>query len=160
MFNQIKTDGIEKLSNELKRYKNLFYLNLSINYLFFEEIDDFVYAIKYMNNLIELNVSNNQISSEGISMIGEILPKTIQKLNHRDFLIFLYINKDKVHDKLYDQEELLKIDFEIKDKKISQYIYLCLLIEDGEMCDYHYSFELINNINDIQRGEKEKIFKK
>ena len=86
--------------------------------------------------------------------------KTIQKLNNPYFLIFLYINKDKVHDELYENEELLKIDFKIKDKKISQYIYLCLLIEDGEMCDYHYSFELINKLNDIQRGEKEKIFKK
>ena len=88
VFNQIKTDGVEKLSNELKRYKNLYYLNLSNNYLFFEEIDDFVYAIKYMNNLIELNVSNNQISSEGICMIGEILPKTIQKLNFAECEIY------------------------------------------------------------------------
>ena len=86
--------------------------------------------------------------------------KTIQKLNNPYFLIFLYINKDKVHDELYENEELLKIDFKIKDKKISQYIYLCLLIEDGEMCDYHYSFELINKLNDTQRGEKEKILKK
>jgi Ran GTPase-activating protein (RanGAP) involved in mRNA processing and transport len=88
VYNQIKTDGVEKLSNELKRYKNLYYLNLSNNYLFFEEIDDFVYAIKYMNNLIELNVSNNQISSEGICMIGEILPKTIQKLNFSECEIY------------------------------------------------------------------------
>lgn len=88
VFNQIKTDGIEKLSNELKRYKNLYYLNLSNNYLFFEEIDNFVYAIKHMNNLIELNVSNNQISSEGICMIGEILPKTIQKLSFTECEIY------------------------------------------------------------------------
>ena len=64
--------------------------------------------------------------------------KAIQKLNNPYFLIFLYINKDKVHDELYENEELLKIDFKIKDKKISQYIYLCLLIEDGEMCDYPF----------------------
>ena len=80
-FNQIKTDGIDKLSNEIKRYKNLYYLNLSTNYIFYEEIDELVSAIKYMNNLIELNLSNNQISSEGLCFIGEILPKTIQKLN-------------------------------------------------------------------------------
>jgi hypothetical protein len=86
--------------------------------------------------------------------------KKIQKSNIPDFLIFLYINKDKVHDKLYDNEELLKINFEIKDKKISQYIYLCLLIEDGEMCDYQYFFELINKLNEIQRGEQEQILKK
>jgi hypothetical protein len=86
--------------------------------------------------------------------------KTIQKLNHPDFLIFLYNNKDNVHDKLYDQEEFLKIDFEIKDKKISKYIYLCFLIEDGEICDYQYLFELINKLNEIQRGEQGKILKK
>lgn len=80
-FNQIKTDGIDKLSNEIKRFKNLYYLNLSTNYVFYEEIDDLVSAIKHMNNLVELNLSNNQISSEGLCFIGEILPKTIQKLN-------------------------------------------------------------------------------
>ena len=80
-FNQIKTDGIDKLSNEIKRYKNLYYLNLSTNYIFYEEIDELVSAIKYMYNLIELNLSNNQISSEGLWYIGEILPRTIQKLN-------------------------------------------------------------------------------
>ena len=88
VYNQIRTDGIEKLSEEIKRYKNLYYLNLSNNYLFYEEIDDFVAAIKYMNNLIELNISNNQISSEGISYIGEILPKTIQKLNFTECEIY------------------------------------------------------------------------
>ena len=87
-YNQIKSDGIDKLSEELKRYKNLTYLNLSTNYIFYEEIDDFVYAIKYLNNLIELNLSNNQISSDGISYIGEILPKTIQKLNFSENEIY------------------------------------------------------------------------
>ena len=41
-----------------------------------------------MNNLIELNLSNNQISSEGLSYIGEILPKTIQKLNFSENEIY------------------------------------------------------------------------
>ena len=87
-FNQIKTDGIDILSKEIKRYKNLYYLNLSTNYIFYEEIDELVSSIKYMNNLIELNLSNNQISSEGLCFIGEILPKTIQKLNFSENEIF------------------------------------------------------------------------
>jgi hypothetical protein len=41
-----------------------------------------------MNNLIELNLSNNQISSEGLCFIGEILPKTIQKLNFSENEIY------------------------------------------------------------------------
>ena len=86
--------------------------------------------------------------------------KRIQELNNPNFLLFLYINKKKVHDILYEKEELLTIDFQINDHKISQYIYLCFLIEDSEICDYKYSFELINKLNEIQRGEKENIFKK
>jgi len=86
--------------------------------------------------------------------------KSIQKLNNPNFLLFLYINKEKVHDILYVKDEFLKIDFEIKDNKINQYIYLCFLIEDSEICDYKYSFELINKLNEIQRGEKENILKK
>ena len=80
-FTQIKTDGIDKLSKEIKRYKNLYYLNLSTNYIFYEEIDELISAIKCMNNLIELNLSNNQISSEGLWYLGEVMPKTLQKLN-------------------------------------------------------------------------------
>ena len=87
-YNQIKSEGIEKLSEELKRFKNLTYLNLSTNFIFYEEMDDFVSSIKYLTNLIELNLSNNQISSEGISYIGQILPKTIQKLNFSENEIY------------------------------------------------------------------------
>ena len=87
-YNQIKTEGLDKLSAELKRFKNLTYLNLSTNYIFYEEIDDFVSSIKYLTNLIELNLSNNQISSEGINYIGQILPKTIQKLNFSENEIY------------------------------------------------------------------------
>lgn len=87
-YNQIKSDGIEKLSEELKRFKNLNYLNLSTNFIFYEEMDDFVSSIKYLTNLIELNLSNNQISSEGLSSIGQILPKTIQKLNFSENEIY------------------------------------------------------------------------
>ena len=87
-FNQIKSDGFDKLSEEFKKYKNLTYLNLSTNYIFYEEMDDLINSFKYLNNLVELNLSNNQISSEGISYLGEILPKTIQKLNFSENEIY------------------------------------------------------------------------
>ena len=87
-YNQIKSDGFDRLSQELKNYKNLTYLNLSTNYIFYEEMDDLVSSMKYLNNLIELNLSNNQISSEGISNIGQILPKSIQKLDFSENEIY------------------------------------------------------------------------
>ena len=108
-------------------------------------------------NQIELVDKDNSVKSLPFEL-EDI--NSIQKLGNPYFLIFLFINKDKVHDKLYEKEELINIDFEIKDEKISQYIYLCFLIEDGEMCDYKYSFELINKLNEIQRGEQEQILKK
>ena len=112
-------------------------------------------------------ISLNEVESTDKNNFVKGLPfkleeiKIIQKFNHPDFLKFLYINKDKVHEKLYDEEEWLKIDFEIKDTKISKYIYLCFLIEDQqEVLDYEYSFELIKKLSVIQRDEKEKILKK
>ena len=78
-------------------------------------------------SLNRIETSDKNISAKGLPFELEEI-KEIQKLNHPDFLTFLYINKDKVHEKLYEKEELLEINFEIKDKKISQYIYLCFLI--------------------------------
>jgi len=99
------------------------------------------------------NNSANDLSFE----LKEI--ESIQKLNNPYFLKFLYINRDKVNDLLYKKDVFFSIDFEIKDKKISQYIYLCFLIEDNNICNYQYSYELINKLNEIQRSEKE-ILKK
>jgi len=116
------------------------------------------------------NISLNKIESFDKKTFVEELPFeleeiiSIQKLDNPYFLLFLYINKDKVHEELYAKEVILKIDFETKDQQISKYIYLCFLIEDtndtNAMCDYKYSFELINKLNYIQRDEKEKALKK
>ena len=114
----------------------------------------------FIISLKQIESVGKNSSAKGIPFELEEINK-IQKINRPDFLIFLYINKDRLHDQLYENEEFLKIDIEIKDKKISQYIYLCLLIEDrAEVCNYQYLFELISKLNDIQRGEKEKILKK
>ena len=114
----------------------------------------------FITSLKQIESVGKNSSAKGLPFELEEINK-IQKMNRPDFLIFLYINKDKLHDQLYENEEFLKIDIEIKDKKICQYIYLCLLIEDrAEVCNYQYLFELISKLNDIQRGEKEKILKK
>ena len=125
------------------------------------ENDKIPYKLKLLFNIslnkVELVDKDNSV--KGLPFDLEEI-KMIQKLNLSDFLIFLYINKKEVHNKLYDNDKLLEINFEINNKKISQYIYLCFLIGKNEMIDYQYIFELINKLNDIQRGEKEKILKK
>ena len=128
-------------------------------------------VIKYKSLSFKLNllfiISLNKIESDDICNSAQNLQfelediKSIQKLNNPYFLIFLYNNKNKVNEQLYKKEEMLTIDFEVKDKKISQYIYLCFLIEENhEICNYQYSFELINKLNEIQRGENGAILKK
>ena len=121
-------------------------LSFKLNLLFIISLSEIESVDKY-NSIKDL-----QFELEAI--------KSIQKLNDPYFLKFLYINKDKINELLYNKEELITIDFEIKDKKISQYIYLCFLIEDNEICNYQYSFELIKKLNDIQRVENETILKK
>ena len=71
------------------------------------------------SNNIE-SVDNNNSFKEFPFGLDDI--NKIQKLNNPYFLLFLYINKEKILDILYATEKLLKIDFKIKDKKISQYI--------------------------------------
>ena len=121
-------------------------LSFKLNLLFIISLSEIESVDKYNS------VKDLQFELEAI--------KSIQKLNDPYFLKFLYNNKDKINELLYNKEELITIDFEVKDKKISQYIYLCFLIEDNEICNYQYSFELIKKLNDIQRVENETILKK
>ena len=123
-------------------------------------------SIPFKLNLL-YNTSLNEIQSfDKNNIIKELLfeyeeIKTIQKLNDPYFLKFIYINKDKVHDILYDKDVLLNIDFGNKDEIIIiPCIYLCFLIEDKGICNYQYSFDLINRLNEIQINENENAFKK
>ena len=113
------------------------------------------------------NISLSKIQSIDKNNIVKELPfeyediKSIQKCNNPYFFKFLYINKDKVHDKLYDKDILLNTDFESKDEKIiSPYIFLCFTVEESKTNDYQYSFDLIKRLNEIQINEKENALKK
>jgi len=111
------------------------------------------------------NISLNKIESVDIDNSVKGLPfdleeiKRIQKLDYPHFLKFLYINKDIIQDILYNNEGYFKIDFEKKDIDLSYYLYLCFLIEESELIFYKYPFELISNLNEIQRNENKKFLK-
>jgi len=146
-------EDLKKLmKNESLSFKLKLLFNISLRKI--ESIDK--------NNSVNESNPKKQISNlpKNLDLSFELEDiKSIQKLNNPFFLKFLYINRDKVNELLYNEEVFFTIDFEIKDKKISQYIYLCFLIEENEICNYQYPFELINKLNEIQRGEKE-ILKK
>ena len=81
--------------------------------------------------------------------------QNILNTGDKNILKFLYFNRIKTHEILYEKEEIIKI---IKDSKDLDYnVYLSLLIEENSnVVNYIYSFELIKNLNVQQTKEKER----
>ena len=87
--------------------------------------------------------------------------QNILKIDNLDYLKFFYFNKIKTHEILYDCEELITINDKDVNSKFYLYFYLSLLIEENNnVVNYQYSYDLIKNINEIQKREKDKIIKK
>ena len=83
-------------------------------------------------------------------------------LNLKDEIIYkyLYFNKKKVHDILYDEEEVIHVDFKIE-KTMIFYFYLNLLINDNTtIVNYSYSIDFIKEIKDFQKNNNDNIYKK
>ena len=81
IYNHIKSKSIEKLCLELSKFENLKMLNFSNNYISSEQISNLIWSINQMNHLTYLNLSSNQIGNEGIILLTNNLPSSIQRLN-------------------------------------------------------------------------------
>ena len=102
--------------------------------------------------LYKLIISNNEIEA-------------IYKINKNSNKKFLYFNKDKIHNILYESEEVFTIDDDLKnifqDSDISELFYFELLILDKlETINYNYSIELIRELNKIAINNNFKPIKK
>ena len=87
--------------------------------------------------------------------------QNILKIDNLNYLKFFYFNKIKTHEILYDKEKLITINDKNVNSKFYLYFYLSLLIEENNnVVNYQYSYDLIKNINEIQKREKDKIIKK
>ena len=76
------------------------------------------------------------------------------KGDENDFFLFLYFNKKKFHQILYDQNELYSIDEKIN-KNYSTLFYIALLLVDvPETINYTFSFDFIKLINENFKGIK------
>ena len=75
------------------------------------------------------------------------------KLNKPIFK-FLYFNKNKIHEILYNSEEIIDVNNQLRDDdiKLMDIFYLSLLINDNiDIINYKYSIECIRNINNMQK---------
>ena len=95
-----------------------------------------------------------------LSNLQEI--QIISNIDNLNYIKFFYFNKFKTHKILYDNEELITINYKNDiNSEFYLYFYLSLLIEeDNIVVNYKYSYKLIININEIQKREKDKIIKK
>ena len=80
--------------------------------------------------------------------------QTIYKINKNNNKKFLYFNKDKIHNILYESEDVFTVDDDLnnifRDSDISELFYFELLILDKlETINYNFSIELIRELNKI-----------
>ena len=135
-----------EIKDKLKKYKE----KLISEKLFIPVIAILLGNINYENEqdpLIKL-----------ISNYEEI--KNILNLKDKNIYKYLYFNMKKVHDILYDEEEVIPVDFKIE-KTMIFYFYLNLLIKDNKtIVNYSYSIDFIKEIKDFQKNNNDNIYKK
>ena len=78
------------------------------------------------------------------------------KFNIKNTFNFIYFAKKKIHKILYDEDELINIEFDEAKNDLDYYFYLNLLINDNIfILTYKYSINFIKQINKIQcKNEK------
>ena len=85
----------------------------------------------------------------------------ILDLKEENICKFLYFNRNKVHQILYEDEERINIDYVGLKKNLSFYFYLYLLTRYNDIeINYSYSIDLIKEINELQNTNNDKIYKK
>ena len=67
---------------------------------------------------------------------------------HSKKLLFLYFNRFKIHQILYDSDKVVQINLSDNNKNLYSYFYLTALIpENKEIIDYSYNIDLIRELN-------------
>ena len=96
--------------------------------------------------------SKNKLKCDNYEELNGILTHlNTNTKNKEKIFLFLYNNKDNVHDILYRSEEIIKIDDYYKNpKELNNIFYLSLLIKDNnEIINYSYLFNFIIELNNI-----------
>ena len=74
------------------------------------------------------------------------------------FTKYLYLSAEKVNDVLYESEETINVDNQLKDKDLSFYFYLFLLImHNPDIINYVYHFNFIKEINNWKNNNNNYI---
>ena len=87
--------------------------------------------------------------------------KLLQKINYQKKIInYFYIAKNKLHKILYEEDEIIRINYDCTKIDVSYLFYLDLLINaQPDICNYSYSFDFIRAIDNYQKEIKEKPYR-
>ena len=149
-----------EIKNKLILYKD----KLSSTKLAFSYINVLLFGIidsTSENGNNPSNEENNQYYDPFIKLISKF--EEIQKiidLKEKDIYKFIYFNRNKVHNILYKNEQIIFVDCNRKIKNLSFYFYLSLLIREKEFINYTYSFDFIEVINNLQLNNKDKKYQR
>ena len=111
---------------------------------------------EFCNNTNEIKYTKDPISKilDQIQNMNELL------LLKKNFIPFLFLYMIIIHSKLYEKEEIINIDYENHIKNLIDIFDLSLLIlDDPDIINYSYSFNLILKINEKKNEYKDKILK-
>ena len=115
-------------------------------------------CFSYVYTLFGIEDVQNNFFSNLLSKYDEI--EKILNLKEENIFKFFYFNRIKIHNILYDNEEVIEVDNTIN-KNIILYFYLDLLIKfDLSIVDYTYSLDLITKLNESQKESNNKKYKK
>ena len=108
------------------------------------------------SNTYLINAENILITNEMESIIEDIKEKQIKE-NPYIFIYFLYLNKNYIHEILYKEDIIISLENEndfFKNLLCSLPLTL-LILDNSNITDFTYSFDFINNFNEILKKEKE-----
>ena len=101
---------------------------------------------------------NNQLNpfTKMIFNFNEI--QNLLEIKDPNILKIFYFNRNRVHEVLYEEEEIINLKSIEEKKTLAFYFYLDFLIKDNPLLNYYYSFNFINQINDLQKINNNNIF--
>ena len=99
----------------------------------------------YKSNALK---EDSKLENDPVFKLPVSLTEIQNILHFSNFTKYLYLNVKNVHDLLYDLDETLNVDNQPKEKDLSFYFYLLLLIKHNpDIVNYKYSLDFIKEIN-------------
>ena len=100
------------------------------------------------NDIINTDINQLNPFTKIISNFKEI--QNLIEIKDPKIIKIFYFNRNRVHDILFEDEEIININYIEEKKTLSFYFYLDFLIKDNPLLNYTYSFNFIKQINDLQ----------